>query len=38
MSAAELTQARADFMKLSVTTARRMFRFWLVRGVAKSDL
>jgi uncharacterized protein (DUF2336 family) len=37
MSAAELTQARADFMKLSVTTARRMFRFWLVRGVARSD-
>ncbi|HET7912362.1 MAG TPA: DUF2336 domain-containing protein [Pseudolabrys sp.] len=37
MSTAELTQARADFIKLSVTTARRMFRFWLVRGVAKAN-
>jgi len=33
----DLTQARADFLKLSVATARRMFRFWLVRGVAKAD-
>ena len=37
MSSTELTQARADFIKLSVATARRMFRFWLVRGVAKAD-
>ena len=35
--AAELTQARADFIKLSVATARRMFRFWQVRGVAKAE-
>jgi hypothetical protein len=33
----DLTQARTDFLKLSVPTARRMLRFWLVRGVAKSD-
>lgn len=37
LSAAEMIQARADFIKLSVATARRMFRFWLVRGVAKAD-
>ena len=37
ISAAELVQARADFIKLSVSTARRMFRFWLVRGVAKAN-
>jgi uncharacterized protein (DUF2336 family) len=37
LSAAEVIQVRADFIKLSVSTARRMFRFWLVRGVAKSD-
>jgi len=28
---------RADFIKLSVATARRMFRFWLVRGIAKAE-
>ena len=33
----DLTQARTDFLKLSVPTARRMLRFWLVRGVAKAD-
>jgi uncharacterized protein (DUF2336 family) len=33
----DLTQARSDFLKLSVPTARRMLRFWLVRGVAKAD-
>ena len=33
----DLIQVRADFIKLSVATARRMFRFWLVRGVAKAD-
>jgi len=33
----DITQARADFLKLSVTTAQRMLRFWLVRGLAKSD-
>ena len=31
------TQARSDFLKLSVPTAQRMVRFWLVRGVAKAD-
>jgi hypothetical protein len=30
----DLTQARTDFLKLSVPTARRMLRFWLVRGAA----
>lgn len=33
----DLIQVRADFIKLSVATARRMFRFWLVLGVAKAD-
>ncbi|HMA56506.1 MAG TPA: DUF2336 domain-containing protein [Pseudolabrys sp.] len=37
MPANDLVLARADFIKLSVATARRMFRFWLVRGVAKAD-
>ena len=32
----DLTQARTDFLKLSVPTARRMLRFWLVRGAAKA--
>jgi hypothetical protein len=35
--ATDVTQARSDFLKLSVATARRMVRFWLVRGVAKAD-
>jgi uncharacterized protein (DUF2336 family) len=35
--ATDVTQARTDFLKLSVATARRMLRFWLVRGVAKAD-
>ena len=33
----DLIQVRADFIKLSVATARRMFRFWMVRGVAKVE-
>jgi uncharacterized protein (DUF2336 family) len=33
----DITQARTDFLKLSVPTAQRMVRFWLVRGVAKAD-
>src|SRR5690348_14510659 len=37
MPANDLIQVRADFIKLSVTTARRMFRFWQVRGVAKAE-
>ena len=36
MPANDLIQVRADFIKLSVATARRMFRFWQVRGVAKA--
>ena len=35
--ATDLTQARTDFLKLSVATARRMVRFWLVRGLAKAE-
>jgi uncharacterized protein (DUF2336 family) len=37
LSAPDLTQVRSDFLKLSVPTARRMLRFWLVRGAAKAD-
>jgi uncharacterized protein (DUF2336 family) len=37
MPANDLIQVRADFIKLSVATARRMFRFWMVRGVAKAE-
>lgn len=33
----DATQARSDFLKLSVATAQRMLRFWLVRGLAKPD-
>ena len=36
ISAAELAQARTDFLKLSVASARRMFRFWLVRGTVQA--
>ncbi len=32
---AELEQARTEFGKLTVSMAQRMFRFWLVRGVAR---
>jgi uncharacterized protein (DUF2336 family) len=32
---AELERARSDFLKLTTATAQRMFRFWLIRGVAK---
>jgi uncharacterized protein (DUF2336 family) len=35
--ATDSAQARSDFIKLSVATARRMVRFWLVRGLAKAD-
>jgi hypothetical protein len=37
LSAADITQVRAEFLKLSVSTARRMIRFWLVRDVAKAN-
>lgn len=30
---AEFERARSDFLKLTITTAQRMFRFWLVRGL-----
>lgn len=33
-SAAELGNARSDFLKLSVATAQRMLRFWIIRGVS----
>ncbi len=35
--ATDAAQARSDFIKLSVATARRMVRFWLVRGLAKVE-
>jgi uncharacterized protein (DUF2336 family) len=35
ISLIELEQARAEFGKLTVSTAQRVFRFWLVRGIAK---
>ena len=35
--ATDMAQARTDFLKLSVATASRMLRFWLVRGAAKAD-
>ena len=35
VSPMEFERARTDFLKLSVATAQRMFRFWLVRGIPK---
>ena len=35
--ATDAAQARSDFIKLSTATARRMVRFWLVRGLAKAE-
>jgi hypothetical protein len=32
----EIDRARTDFIKLSVATAQRMLRFWLVRGASKA--
>jgi uncharacterized protein (DUF2336 family) len=37
MSAGELDKARTDFLKLSAVTAKRVFRFWMVRGVAQKN-
>ena len=37
MSAAEIDKARADFLKLAASTAKRVFRFWMVRGVTKTN-
>jgi hypothetical protein len=34
MPVTDLTQARTDFLKLSVPTARRVLFFWLVCGAA----
>ena len=36
-SAQEMEQARTDFLKLSGATAKRMFRFWMVRGTANPE-
>jgi uncharacterized protein (DUF2336 family) len=33
-SAAQMQEAKADFLKLSVPTAQRVFRFWLIRESA----
>lgn len=32
--AAEIAEANAEYVKLTAATAQRVFRFWLVRGVA----
>jgi len=37
LSATDISQTKSDFLKLSVPTARRMLRFWLVRGATKTD-
>lgn len=36
ISAADLDRAKGEFLKLSPATAQRVWRFWLVRGVAQS--
>ena len=35
ISAADFEKARADFHKMSPATAKRIYRFWLVQGVAQ---
>jgi uncharacterized protein DUF2336 len=37
LSATDISQMKSDYLKLSVSTARRMLRFWLVRGATKPD-
>lgn len=37
ISATDISQTKSDYLKLSVSTARRMLRFWLVRGATKTD-
>jgi hypothetical protein len=37
LSATDISSTKSDFLKLSVPTARRMLRFWLVRGATKTD-
>jgi hypothetical protein len=32
LSATDISQTKSDYLKLSASTARRMLRFWLVRG------
>ena len=36
-SASDISQTKSDYLKLSVPTARRMLRFWLVRGATTTD-
>ncbi len=36
-SASDISQTKSDYLKLSVPTARRMLRFWLVRGATITD-
>ena len=36
-SVGDHSQTKSDYLKLSVSTARRMLRFWLVRGATKTD-
>ena len=36
LSATDISD-ESDYLKLSVSTARRMLRFWLVRGATKTD-
>jgi len=36
-SASDISQTKSDYLKLSVPTARRMLRFWLVRGAMTPD-
>jgi uncharacterized protein (DUF2336 family) len=38
VSAMELEKARTDFIKLSASTAQRMLRFWLIRGVTNEQI
>jgi len=37
LPATDISQTKSDYLKLSVPTARRMLRFWLVRGATKTD-
>jgi len=37
LSATDISQTKSDYLKLSVPTARRTLRFWLVRGNTKTD-
>jgi len=37
MHTADLTKACDDFNKMSAATAKRIYRFWLVRGVVSTQ-